>query len=387
MDSCSGMFDDDGTDCTSVPGARALNLSSMGVARRQPVEKIVRPFQDFAEKQSSGGILLIAATVAALVWANSPWGEGYAALWHTKLTVGVGDFSLSKDLTHWINDGLMAIFFLVVGLEIKREVLVGELSSVRGAALPVAAAVGGATVPALIYLAFNLGSEGVAGWGIPMATDIAFALGVLGAARRAGPRGPQGVPHGARHRGRYRGGAGDSALLHLGDLLGRLGRRGRVLRGARGGQPDRGRQDTGLRAARDRALACFPALGGARHDSRGTPGVDRSGQLVYQHGRIFEARQVRPRPLRARRATRGPTFCATRNAGRPARARPRRPQAGAAPARAGAHAEPLGGLRHHAALRPGQRRPAARREGSWARWPTPSPWASCSGWCSASRSA
>jgi Na+:H+ antiporter, NhaA family len=115
----------------------------------------------------------------ALVWANSPWGESYAALWHTKLTVGIGDFSLTKDLTHWINDGLMAIFFLVVGLEIKREVLVGELSSVRGAALPVAAAVGGAVVPAAIYLAFNAGAEGTAGWGIPMATDIAFALGVL----------------------------------------------------------------------------------------------------------------------------------------------------------------------------------------------------------------
>src|SRR5918993_3783945 len=152
----------------------------MSIAREQPpVERIVRPFQDFAHKQSSGGILLIIATAIALVWANSPWCEGYAALWHTKLTVGVGDFSLSKDLTHWINDGLMAIFFLVVGLEIKREVLVGELSSVRGAALPVAAAVGGATVPALIYLAFTLGREGVAGWGIPMATDIAFALGVL----------------------------------------------------------------------------------------------------------------------------------------------------------------------------------------------------------------
>jgi NhaA family Na+:H+ antiporter len=152
----------------------------MGVAREQPpVERIVRPFQDFAHKQSSGGILLIIATAVALVWANSPWGEGYAALWHTKLTVGVGDFSISKDLTHWINDGLMAVFFFVVGLEIKREVLVGELSSVRNAALPVAAAVGGALVPALIYAAINAGTEGAAGWGIPMATDIAFALGVL----------------------------------------------------------------------------------------------------------------------------------------------------------------------------------------------------------------
>ena len=108
-----------------------------------------------------------------------PWGEGYAALWHTKLTLGVGDYSVSKDLTHWINDGLMAVFFFVVGLEIKREVLVGELSSARNAALPVVAALGGAAVPALIYLAFNAGTEGAAGWGIPMATDIAFALGVL----------------------------------------------------------------------------------------------------------------------------------------------------------------------------------------------------------------
>jgi NhaA family Na+:H+ antiporter len=151
----------------------------MSVAHQRPVQRIVRPFQDFAHKQSSGGIVLIVATVAALVWANSPWGASYAALWGSKLTVGLGDFSLSKDLTHWINDGLMAIFFLVVGLEIKREVLVGELSSIRGAALPVAAAVGGAVAPAAIYVAINAGTEGAAGWGIPMATDIAFALGVL----------------------------------------------------------------------------------------------------------------------------------------------------------------------------------------------------------------
>lgn len=143
------------------------------------MERIVRPFQDFASKASSGGILLIVATVVALVWANSPFGESYEALWRTKLTIGLGEFSLSKDLTHWINDGLMAVFFLVVGLEIKREILVGELSSARNAALPVVAALGGAVVPALIYVAFNAGTEGVAGWGIPMATDIAFALGVL----------------------------------------------------------------------------------------------------------------------------------------------------------------------------------------------------------------
>jgi NhaA family Na+:H+ antiporter len=162
----------------------------MGVAREQPpVERIVCPFQDFAHKQSSGGILVIVATVVALVWANSPWGESYAALWHTMLTIGVGEFSLSKDLTHWINDGLMAVFFLVVGLEIKREILVGELSSLRGASLPIAAAVGGAMVPALIYLAINAGAEGAAGWGIPMATDIAFALGVLALLGERAPTG------------------------------------------------------------------------------------------------------------------------------------------------------------------------------------------------------
>jgi NhaA family Na+:H+ antiporter len=151
----------------------------MGIKRVRPVEKIVRPFQEFASRASSGGILLIAAAIVALVWANSPWGDSYTGLWATKLSVGLGSFSLEKDLTHWINDGLMAIFFLVVGLEIKREILVGELSSPRRAALPIAAAIGGAVLPAMIYLAINFGTEGIAGWGIPMATDIAFALGVL----------------------------------------------------------------------------------------------------------------------------------------------------------------------------------------------------------------
>ncbi len=151
----------------------------MGVKQARPVEKIVRPFQEFADKASSGGILLIAAAVVALVWANSPWGNSYAELWGTKLSVGLGSLSLEKDLTHWINDGLMAVFFLLVGLEIKREILVGELSSPRRAALPIAAAIGGAVLPAVIYVAINFGTEGISGWGIPMATDIAFALGVL----------------------------------------------------------------------------------------------------------------------------------------------------------------------------------------------------------------
>src|SRR3989337_283605 len=140
----------------------------MGVKRVRPVEKIVRPFQAFADRASSSGILLIAAAIVALVWANSPWGVSYTELWATKLSVGLGGFSIEKDLTHWINDGLMAIFFLVVGLEIKREILVGELSSPRRAALPIAAAIGGAVLPAVIYLVINFGTEGVSGWGIPI---------------------------------------------------------------------------------------------------------------------------------------------------------------------------------------------------------------------------
>src|SRR3712207_958763 len=151
----------------------------MGVKRVRPVEKIVRPFQEFADRASSSGLLLIGAAIVALLWANSPWGESYAQIWGTELSVGLGNLSIEKDLTHWINDGLMAVFFLVVGLEIKREILVGELSSPRRAALPIAAAIGGAVLPAAIYLAINFGTEGASGWGIPMATDIAFALGVL----------------------------------------------------------------------------------------------------------------------------------------------------------------------------------------------------------------
>jgi NhaA family Na+:H+ antiporter len=123
--------------------------------------------------------VLLLAAVAALLWANSPWGASYAALWHTSLSFSLGEWRLSKPLESWINEGFMALFFFVVGLEIKREVLGGELASVRRAALPIAAALGGMLVPAGIYLAFNAGQAGAAGWGIPVATDIAFALGVL----------------------------------------------------------------------------------------------------------------------------------------------------------------------------------------------------------------
>ena len=141
--------------------------------------RVVRPFQRFAQLGASGGILLLVCAAVAMLWANSPAAGSYARLWETPLTVAIGEFAISKPLLLWINDGLMAIFFFVVGLEIKREILVGELASPRRAALPIVAAVGGMIVPALLYLAFTAGTPEAAGWGIPMATDIAFALGIL----------------------------------------------------------------------------------------------------------------------------------------------------------------------------------------------------------------
>lgn len=144
-----------------------------------PFQRIVSPFARFARTESAGGIVLIAATLLAIGWANSPWGESYHHLWESLLTVGVGPFALTYPLHYWINDGLMAVFFFLVGLEIKREFLVGELASLKRASLPIAAALGGMVVPAALYMLLNAGGEGAQGWGIPMATDIAFALGVL----------------------------------------------------------------------------------------------------------------------------------------------------------------------------------------------------------------
>jgi NhaA family Na+:H+ antiporter len=141
--------------------------------------RLVRPFQEFAGRESSGGILLLACTIVALVWANSPWASLYTDLWHAPFTVGLGNFTLSHELHFWVNDALMAVFFFVVGLEIKRELLAGELASPRQAALPILAAVGGMVVPALLYTLLNVNGPGARGWGIPMATDIGFAIGVM----------------------------------------------------------------------------------------------------------------------------------------------------------------------------------------------------------------
>jgi len=140
---------------------------------------VPRAFQAFLRIEAAGGIVLFLAAAAGLAWANSPWAPLYESLWSTPVVVGVGAFGIAKPLLLWVNDGLMAVFFFVVGLELKRELLTGELTGRRRAALPAAAAIGGMVVPAAIYLGLNLDGPGSHGWGIPMATDIAFALGVL----------------------------------------------------------------------------------------------------------------------------------------------------------------------------------------------------------------
>ncbi len=148
-----------------------------------PLEKaftrIATPFENFIHSQTTTGLVLILMTVIALILANSPLVDMYNTLFHTKIDFNVGEWKLSHTLHHWINDGLMAIFFFMIGLEIKREILVGELSNIKVAILPILAAIGGMVVPALIYTYINNGGEGANGWGIPMATDIAFAISVL----------------------------------------------------------------------------------------------------------------------------------------------------------------------------------------------------------------
>jgi NhaA family Na+:H+ antiporter len=149
---------------------------------------LAQPVARFLHVEAAGGIVLAAATVVALVWANSPWQDSYYTFWHTDFSIRIGQRVLTEDLQHWVDDGLMALFFFVVGLEIKREWVVGELRDRRAAVLPGLAALGGMVLPAAIYVAFNAGTDTAHGWGIPMATDIAFAVGVLAL---LGPRIPQ----------------------------------------------------------------------------------------------------------------------------------------------------------------------------------------------------
>ena len=140
---------------------------------------LVRPVEKFLHVEASSGILLLITAVIALVWANSPWASTYEHLLHTPISLGFGEHVFTKTVHFWINEILMVLFFFVVGLEVRRELFEGELSTPRRAALPVAAALGGILVPTAIYLSLNAGSSAIHGWGVPMATDIAFAVGVL----------------------------------------------------------------------------------------------------------------------------------------------------------------------------------------------------------------
>jgi Na+:H+ antiporter, NhaA family len=145
----------------------------------KPIDRVVEPLTRFLHVESASGIVLLATTVTALILANSSLAESFVSFWKTPVGLTVGTFEFRHPLKHWINDGLMAVFFFVVGLEVKREIVVGELRGLRQAALPVAAALGGMLAPAMIYLYLQWGAAGQKGWGIPMATDIAFVVGCL----------------------------------------------------------------------------------------------------------------------------------------------------------------------------------------------------------------
>ena len=146
---------------------------------REPIDVLVDPLRRFLHIAAASGVVLLVATTVALVLANLPTAEWYLKLWKTRLTIGLGSFQMDYSLQHWINDGLMAVFFFVIGLEVKRELVMGELQDLRQAILPIAAAVGGMVIPAGVFLILQWGQPGARGWGIPMATDIAFVVGCL----------------------------------------------------------------------------------------------------------------------------------------------------------------------------------------------------------------
>lgn len=172
-----------GTPTFFVNGRRydgAWDDEALREAIEEPLGFRVRRFsQDFAALPASGGAMLVAGAVIAMIWANSPWAHAYAEVWETELALRLGSATVALPLREWINQGLMTIFFFVIGLEVKRELTVGELASPRRAALPIGAALGGLVVPAAVYALFNSGGPAAHGWGVPMSTDTAFALGLL----------------------------------------------------------------------------------------------------------------------------------------------------------------------------------------------------------------
>lgn len=156
---------------------------------REPIHRLIKPLSRFLHVEAASGLVLLTCAVASLILANSPYAESYLGFWKTPMELTVGDFRLEGPLKHWINDGLMAIFFFVIGLEVKREIAIGELRSIRRAALPLVGAIGGMAAPAGIFLALQMGEPGQRGWGIPMATDIAFVVGCMAVLGRRIPAG------------------------------------------------------------------------------------------------------------------------------------------------------------------------------------------------------
>ena len=263
-----------------------------------PVDRLLAPFREFSRASASSGVLLIAAAAVALFWANSPLASAYADLWGTELAIDLGGLHLSESLLHWVNDGLMAVFFLVVGLEIKREILVGELATLRRATLPIAAAMGGAVLPALIFLGLAGGGTAARGWGVPMATDIAFALGVLAL---LGTRAPLGLRIFV------------TALAIVDDLLAvvviaifytsdlslpALAGRRRCARSSDRRQSDRRPSSIGLWIAGPRLVACGVRVGDSR-DRRGRAArTDDPRDDTPGFRRLRRAREVAYRRLR-----------------------------------------------------------------------------------------
>lgn len=154
----------------------------------EPIHVLTRPLAQFMHVASAGGVVLLVCSITALVLANSRFAEPFLAIWKIEVGIEIGDFVFRHSLKHLINDGLMVIFFFVIGLEVKREIVLGELSDLKKAMLPIAAAIGGMLMPALIYLAFQMGKSGQQGWGIPMATDIAFVVGCMAILGRRIPK-------------------------------------------------------------------------------------------------------------------------------------------------------------------------------------------------------
>lgn len=160
-------------------GKEDLSYSRITHLPDRPIQRLQRPLTAFMHIESASGVVLLICTAIALIAANSPYAEVYDAFWHHELRIAVGEFELAYSLAHWINDGLMAVFFFVIGLEIKRELVIGELSDPKKVALPVAAALGGVVAPVVVYLSFQYGEPGQHGWAVPMATDIAFVVGCM----------------------------------------------------------------------------------------------------------------------------------------------------------------------------------------------------------------